>query len=116
MIRHVSISIGQNLRLAALGLTASDSQKDPVVFSHTHWCCEEELKTIFSGVNITSNKCIEKFKKEINEIKSHDNLITYLRRLLSRFEKIFQQEIERERNRANCPDADRPNKRRKLQN
>jgi hypothetical protein len=32
MIRHVSISIGQNLRQAALGLTASDSQKDPVVF------------------------------------------------------------------------------------
>jgi hypothetical protein len=33
MIRHVSISIGQNLRQAALGLTASDSQKDPIVFS-----------------------------------------------------------------------------------
>jgi hypothetical protein len=32
MIRHVSISIWQNLRQAALGLTASDSQKDPVVF------------------------------------------------------------------------------------
>lgn len=77
---------------------------------------KKELKTILSGVNITSNKRIEKFKKEINEIKSHDNLITYLRRLLSRFEKIFQQEIERERNHANRPDADRPNKRRKLQN
>jgi hypothetical protein len=32
MIRHVSISIGQNLRQAALSLTASDSQKDPIVF------------------------------------------------------------------------------------
>jgi CRISPR/Cas system endoribonuclease Cas6 (RAMP superfamily) len=36
MIRHVSISIGQNLGQAALGLTASDSQKDPVVFALFH--------------------------------------------------------------------------------
>jgi hypothetical protein len=32
VIRHVSISIGQSLRQAALSLTASDSQKDPIVY------------------------------------------------------------------------------------